>query len=408
MQQSGESPNLDLLRSVAVLSVLADHAGGTVGIAQRHPFFWALGRWGVLLFFVHTCLVLMMSMGRQELSGVPLHATFYIRRFFRIYPLSILVVGIVIAAHIPSISWNDGSVDPVPDLKAIISNFLLCQTLVPRPSVTAPLWSLPYEVQMYLLLPALFLFVRKTRLRTLAGLWLGAVVLGSAQGWLADTDQGILWDVHDRLRILEFLPCFLMGVIAYHLLRTRRKTGLPFWIWAATLCVVTAVYLRWNARVGFVGYPEWICCLVIGLVVVYCAESGSRWLNFLTHHIAKYSYGLYLAQVPVLWLVFVKLKYLPHYTKGGLFLLLIVAVPIASYHLIEHPFIKLGGAIGARASELTTRKWGRPLPAAELWSSAGSAPSCVPEPPGAPLPSSSSFRFGSNPESGVDGSGDSL
>src|SRR5208282_2014964 len=106
-RQKGDSPNLDLLRTVAVLSVLTDHIAATFGIAQRHPLFWALGRWGVLLFFVHTSLVLMMSMERLGLSDWQLYSAFYIRRFFRIYPLSVAVITIVLLARIPPTSWPD-------------------------------------------------------------------------------------------------------------------------------------------------------------------------------------------------------------------------------------------------------------------------------------------------------------
>jgi len=351
MLQSHDSPNLDLLRSIAVLAVLADHMTGTFGIAQRYPFFWALGRWGVLLFFVHTSLVLMMSMGRLGLSGRQLHQTFFIRRFFRIYPLSVVVVGIALIAQIPQTSWSAGYIHW--DLGTIFSNFLLCQNLVLKHSIIGPLWSLPFEIQMYMLLPALFLFVRKTTAGPLVGLWLSSVVLGLTQPWLAATNHGRRLHL-DVFGIAQYLPCFLAGVIAYYLLCQRRKPWLPFWVWVSTLCIASAGYLRWNASAGYVGYPEWICCLPIGLVVVYCAESRHRWFNFLTHHLAKYSYGVYLGQVPVLWLVFVKLRYLPLAVQWPLFLFLIVAVPLASYHLIEHPFVKLGASMTAR--ELTVRK----------------------------------------------------
>ena len=93
MRLRKESPNLDLLRSVAVLAVLADHVAATRGIAQKHIFLWDLGSWGVLLFFVHTSFVLMMSLERLQFAGQQLYATFYIRRFFRIYPLSIVYRG---------------------------------------------------------------------------------------------------------------------------------------------------------------------------------------------------------------------------------------------------------------------------------------------------------------------------
>lgn len=345
MPREDESANLDFLRSIAVLAVLADHIAGTFGVAQRHAAFWALGRWGVLLFFVHTSLVLMMSMERLGLEGKSLYRTFYIRRFFRIYPLSFAIVGAVLLVHIPETSWAKAF--NYPDRGTILSNVLLCQNFTGRYSLIGPLWSLPYEVQMYLLLPAIFLFLRKAKGRALAGLWVAAVVLGLLQAWAAGTDQG-RWLHVDRLGIAEFVPCFLAGVIAYQLLRRKKDTGQPFWLWVATIGLSGVIYLEWNARVGYVGYPEWVCCLLVGLMVAYCTESRLGGLNFVTHHVAKYSYGLYLGQVPVLWLAFVKLKNFPLWLQWSVFILLIIGVPIGSYYLVERPFIRFGGAAASR------------------------------------------------------------
>ena len=345
MLQKGDSSNLDLLRTVAVLCVLADHLGATFGIAQRHPGFWALGRWGVLLFFVHTSLVLMMSMERLGLNGWPMFSTFYIKRFFRIYPLSIAVIILVLAARIPPTSWPDDIAHP--SLSGIISNLFLCQNLTRQPDLIGPLWSLPYEVQMYLVLPALFIFVRKCTAGSLAGLWYGAVVVGLLQSWAEGTHHGRLLGF-DRFGINKFTPCFMAGIIAYYLLRRRQRAELPFWVWAATLFTVSWVYVQWNAGAERVGFPEWLCCLAMGVVVASCVESRYPALNSLTHQIAKYSYGLYLGQVPVLWYAFVKLKDRSPSLQWCVFLVLIVAGPFAFYHLIEEPFIKLGKMVSTR------------------------------------------------------------
>lgn len=339
MLEKGSSPNLDLLRSVAVLCVLADHIAATFGIAQKHLAFWTLGRWGVLLFFVHTCFVLMMSMDRLGLSGWQLHWTFYIRRFFRIYPLSIAVILVVLAANIPPSTWPDDIAHP--GLRGIIGNLLLCQNLMREPDLIGPLWSLPYEIEMYLVLPVLFLFVRKCASGSLAALWYGAVALGLLQPWLAATHHGQRWGL-DRFGIAEFVPCFLAGVVAYYLLRRLEKPALPFWVWPVSLCAISWFYVKSTVGQEHEGFPAWLCCLALGVVVVYCAESQYRALNFMTHHIAKYSYGLYLGQIPVLWLAFIRLKAFPLWLQWSVFGLMIVLVPIASYHLIEEPFMKLG------------------------------------------------------------------
>src|SRR4030088_2844768 len=92
----GASANLDFLRSGAVLMVLVNH------LTRHYHFdrFDDVGLFGVLLFFVHTSLVLMYSMQRSPMAGFALVIAFYIRRFFRIYPLSILAVLTAVALHL--------------------------------------------------------------------------------------------------------------------------------------------------------------------------------------------------------------------------------------------------------------------------------------------------------------------
>src|SRR6201998_4784980 len=99
----GVSSNLDVLRAIAVLLVLTQHLCRRM---QIETIGWAptssLGLFGVLIFFVHTSLVLMHSMDRSGLQGVPLLKDFYIRRIFRIYPLSILAIVAALALHLGS------------------------------------------------------------------------------------------------------------------------------------------------------------------------------------------------------------------------------------------------------------------------------------------------------------------
>jgi peptidoglycan/LPS O-acetylase OafA/YrhL len=53
-------PNLDLVRSIAVISVVVEHTLLSLGIQKIGPFPVAyLGVMGVMVFFVHTTLVLM-------------------------------------------------------------------------------------------------------------------------------------------------------------------------------------------------------------------------------------------------------------------------------------------------------------------------------------------------------------
>jgi peptidoglycan/LPS O-acetylase OafA/YrhL len=112
-----DSPNLDLLRTCAVSFVVLAHVQDFVpgwgwGF-NVHP----LGRIGIALFFVHTTLVLMMSLERHGSAAGP----FLVRQFFRIYPLSVFMVLLMAL-----LAWLGSR--PI-DLAGMASNLLLVQNL---------------------------------------------------------------------------------------------------------------------------------------------------------------------------------------------------------------------------------------------------------------------------------------
>src|SRR5205085_2091131 len=153
-------------------------------------------------------LVLMYSMDRSDRRGMILLKDFYIRRIFRIYPLSILAVTCALALGLDSdINGVAGlSHGHAPGMLSIISQILLVQNLIHAKSVVNVLWSLPFEVQMYVLLPFLFVWVLRTRTAwRLLGLWSISMVFAWVQ-----PQVGAL----DHLALLRFIPCFLPGVVA--------------------------------------------------------------------------------------------------------------------------------------------------------------------------------------------------
>src|SRR5580658_927602 len=230
MNANHESPNLDFLRSGAVLFVLFFHV--LQFLEQNHYVnkaslggLHSVGNWGVLIFFVHTSLVLMFSLERQHslFPGEPVYFRFLVRRIFRIYPLSLFVVACVVISRIPVGDIIKGTYVPVVlDWPGVLANVFLIQNLTHTPSVIVPLWSLPYEMQMYLLLPALYWFVRMTRgIAPVAILW--------ALAFFAANHAARL----EKMRVpdlVEFVPLFLAGIVAYRLTKAR-SLQLPAWMW---------------------------------------------------------------------------------------------------------------------------------------------------------------------------------
>src|SRR6476646_7615937 len=80
------SANLDLLHSFAVTLVVGFHLAKFFNFRFAGLRITDFGLLGVMLFFVHTTLVLMFSLERQSARpGAPLFLPFIVRRCFRIY-----------------------------------------------------------------------------------------------------------------------------------------------------------------------------------------------------------------------------------------------------------------------------------------------------------------------------------
>src|ERR1700674_5573689 len=173
------SRNLDLLRSFAVMLVVGFHLAKFFNWRFEKLRVTDFGLLGVMLFFVHTTLVLMFSLERQSAgSSTSLFVPFMVRRCFRIYPLAILVVTFVFLFHIPS-DLQFGRFNLLHQSAGnFLANLLLIQNVTRQKANPGILWSLPLELQMYLVLPALFLFTNwiKTSWGVIA-FWWSAVAL---------------------------------------------------------------------------------------------------------------------------------------------------------------------------------------------------------------------------------------
>jgi peptidoglycan/LPS O-acetylase OafA/YrhL len=162
---------------------------------------------------------------------------------------------------------------------------------------------------------------------------------------------------------------FIGGMVAFRLLRGT-PVKLPSFMWP--LGVIALMVARCSLLDGVSidttrnATVNAITCLVLGLGIPLFEEVRSRWLSYVAHQIAKYSYGIYLLHVPSLALVFLYLPSLPLPLKIGAFLALTGVASAFTYHLIEHPFIQWGRSI-ARRIELSrdSKSWHQRLPSNE-------------------------------------------
>jgi peptidoglycan/LPS O-acetylase OafA/YrhL len=324
-----DSPNLDILRATAILVVLVSHLPSSVGLGDD-PF-WGLesiGRMGVRMFFIHTSLVLMMSLRRLELQGGSLIGRFYVRRLFRIYPLSLFVVLFIYFLHIPR--WFRLPLEPYGPMR-LWSNLLLTMNITDSLPAVGPLWSLPYEVQMYLFLP--FIYFAAKRIRNPL-----AILGGGFFIWFVDNQIYKRTGFPD---LLAYAPWFFMGTAAYFLWGRRRfSTGYYY----LSLVLLIAIPFAWWKTVGEykAGWVEWSVGIAFSLLLAMFHETESHWLRHASHYIAKYSYGVYLTHGTILWFTVEKLAGYSLVWRLPLCVTLLVAVPVILFHTIEDLFVNAG------------------------------------------------------------------
>jgi peptidoglycan/LPS O-acetylase OafA/YrhL len=331
--------NLDILRSIAVLLVVAAHLMMYTRISGFYQWTSWMGLAGVSLFFVHTCLVLMWSLERDPHTG-----RFYIRRLFRLFPLWLVVLGLVVTLHVPvspTAAPQFGYIKVgIPEL---LANATMTFNLRYGARIVGASWSLPIEAQMYLLLPLLFFFIRSTR-----ALWVLLVIDG-----LAIASVWTVYGIHSapNATLAICIPYFLPGVMAYTLTKKVRAI-LPAWSFVVFLLGIVVVgflpgMVAADQRDGTL-FRSCFFCLAVGLALPFFRQVSWRPAVRTSHLVARYSYGIYLCHIPSICVGL-------HYLRGHSFALRLASIPIvltitsvALYHGIEAPMIRLGSRLAKK------------------------------------------------------------
>jgi peptidoglycan/LPS O-acetylase OafA/YrhL len=329
------SVNLDLLRAIAVMSVFVAHLVSALG----YRTFGSLGRFGVIIFFVHTSFVLMASLQRLDApseSDSSLATAFWIRRFFRIYPLAVLFVVLVPIFHIPA---DPGETYAWIGLKGFLANLALVQNMTYSANILSPLWSLPLEVQMYVILPFAYFVVRGSRRYRSLALWVFSVLLAIT-----------IPRISERLDVFRYAPCFTSGMVAYDLIRSKGWSWrLPAWTWP--IGILTAIALfgpHDNINLGEKITRAWMLSLFLGVLYANVAEGRPNWLHSIFHWVAEHSYGIYLSHSVVLWIVFYHMVRFPLWARIFALVAGVLAIPAVLYVSIEKPLILVGGHVARR------------------------------------------------------------
>ncbi|MCL8017035.1 acyltransferase [Streptomyces sp. AS02] len=143
---------LDALRGLAALVVVFDHSSYTFMAEFRQELMpqFNTSRYGIMVFFLVSGYIIPASLERRGCVR-----TFWIVRIFRIYPLWVAVISVVLSLSLLGVTeirpFDGQSVASVA-----AAHVTMLQELLGTPSLLLILWTLSYEMAFYLLVVALF------------------------------------------------------------------------------------------------------------------------------------------------------------------------------------------------------------------------------------------------------------
>ena len=334
---------LDCVRGVAASIVVLEHffglhgqhatgTGAAPGTLSRWSVeYLSLGRIGVVAFFLVSGYVIPLSLERQS------QRTFWIRRFFRLFP----VYWLAVAAYI-AVSWDALTDAGSLSGPRVALNVLMVQGAIGVVSILPPGWTLGIELVFYVQSAAAAARRLLDRALHLGWFWLGFFFLLC----LGSNVSG--HDLHPTFALLLFTAA--LG----HSLHLRDERGSGTWRW---LFLAGAIVVPIGAALGQGRTPAeawgWQPLSYGGSwfvgVALFCAfyalrdrdlGRGLTWLGAI-------SYSVYLTHPTVFAAV------ADVFGRTSLVTLLVglVAVPLVSWALfvaVERPSIKAGRRLSRR------------------------------------------------------------
>ncbi|MGN9839852.1 acyltransferase family protein [Nonomuraea sp. H19] len=268
---------LDALRGIGALAVVAEHLLPWF-LPDLRPYWFNLGVYGIFVFFLVSGYIIPTSLERH--GDV---RAFWISRFFRLYPLYLSVIVLVLA-----LAWWVPVRGEVPrDGSAVAAHATMLLDVVSVGGVADTMWTLSYEMVFYLLVTALFLIRAHDRSGLLSMLFAaGSVVVGLVAsgavlvgGWPAYLScgmfvAGLVCVVWGRLRTPA--ACVL-GVMALALLLLSSRVP---WLGAAVIAIMfagTAIH-RWERGGGSL-WPVAVTTALVAIAPLWAIESGWWWVQ---------------------------------------------------------------------------------------------------------------------------------
>ena len=329
----GYKPAVDGIRALAVFMV--------VGFHSFTPGAWG-GYLGVDVFFVLSgFLITTLLLDELEETGNLDVGLFYLRRFLRLTPALLLMLGAYLI--LAPLAWPDIALHTdVRDV--LISTFYLsdyASAFWSLPRYLRHTWSLSVEQHFYVLWPLLLLVLTKRLNRSQLATALGAMYVVFT-GWRIYCDmQGDTGYMHSYFRFDTRLSGLTIGSLMAVLMSGLRRPAKPHlanlaaMAGLAVIALCSASFHLESTAAMVVGIPA-VEISTLALLYVAVNVEGALVQRALAHplpaFIGKMSYGIYLWHYPIFAYLWDRSPWYVILIGGGTVSLLLA---ILSYYTVE-------------------------------------------------------------------------
>ncbi|MBC7428944.1 MAG: acyltransferase [Bacteriovorax sp.] len=326
MEKKYYIPTLDGWRALAILGVIACHAGTAafINAPNIHSFF-SLGSYGVQIFFsISGFLITKRLLEEESIENKISLKNFYIRRFFRILPAAWFFLIVIYILQLTGILFVD--------VKSWVASIFFYKNYIQDNTwYLSHFWSLAIEEQFYLILPLVIILTPSINRK-----------------WVTFFLFFIISVFFDRLHISKHFAGLVAGSFLAILFTDKKilnaiikNYNLKLWFLLVLLMILGIANKIHMSNFCI----SWVITLVVIGTVINPDNFIGRILELkILKTIGKYSFSLYLWQQLFCISDFPKLDLGP-VQKMPANILLTFLMALISYHLIERPFIKLSHKI---------------------------------------------------------------
>jgi peptidoglycan/LPS O-acetylase OafA/YrhL len=329
IRMEDETNNFTLLRLLLSLSVVLGHFKLLSG-TQYPPFPFNLADAAVDCFFVVSGYLIALSYARTH--GL---WSFYVRRFFRLYPMYafiVLIQACVMLALLPNGPFSE----PHATLRYLAVNLTFANFLqydiggvlsgLTVPGINPSLWTLKIELGFYLLVPLISVATRRWGFKVLVLIFLASVAYNVIALQLGDARYA--------KQLPGQLQFFVVGMALYLYARDFR---LPVWVFPIISVVFLAAW-SWIHPI-----PPGIRPLLVA-AFVFCFALCTPVVPMRT----DMSYSVYLVHGPLIQTMLLTgiFRDTPLYLVGVVITVLVIS--FVAEHLIERPGNEFGRRLSVR------------------------------------------------------------